>query len=312
MDAEGNTWTFAYDPVGNRTLRVNANGQSTTYQYYPDNQARRISYDNGTSVAFTYEPNNNRLSMVDPIGTSAWNYDPLNRVTTVNDSLERLLKYGYDAVGNRTSLSYPDGRTVNYGYYKNDWLQSLTDPENGVTSYRRDGVGNTTQIVNPNQTFTGIQYDKANRILQIANQSKKLNSGFKYEYNEVGQRTKIQASYAWRTKDAMTTTYHYDGLRRLVRSEDSDGAWNAYEYDRAGNSAQDIYSFGSTLHMVQDSFSHYGHMFVFGKFVPFNVLSQGERMLRHCIDKDTDNYDPDSRRDKKMEEKNSRTYSRLS
>ncbi len=235
VDAEGNTWTFQYDPVGNRTVRVDAKGQTTTYSYYLDDQVQQISYENGSFVAFTYDPNNNRLKMVDSIGTSTWNYDALNRVNEVNDSLHRILKYGYDAVGNRVNMTYPDGRTVNYGYYKNDWLQSLTDPENGVTSYRRDGVGNTTQILNPNETFTGIQYDKVNRILQIANQGKKLNSGFKYEYNEVGHRTRIEASHAWRSKGTLITDYSYDGLRRLVKSEDSEGDWNTYEYDRAGN-----------------------------------------------------------------------------
>lgn len=235
IDAEGNTWAYQYDPVGNRTLRTDANGNDTIYSYFPDDQLQKVSYYDGTSVSYSYDRNNNRTGTIDRIGTSAWSYDPLNRVTEVNDALGRVLKYGYDPVGNRTSLSYPDGRTAQYRYYKNDWLQSLTDPENGEITYRRDGVGMTTQILNPNETFSGIRYDKVNRILQIVNKGKKVNSAFKYSYNEVGHRTSIEATYAWRAKDALTTNYHYDGLRRLVRSEDSAGVWNDYAYDRAGN-----------------------------------------------------------------------------
>ncbi len=235
IDAEGNIWAYQYDPAGNRTVRLDANGHETSYSYYPDDQVQKIQYYDGTSVAYSYDPNNNRSGIVDHIGTSSWIYDALNRVTAVDDALGRKLAYGYDPVGNRVSLTYPDGRIAKYGYYKNDWLQSLTDPEQGLIGYRRDGVGMTTQILNPNETFSGIQYDKVNRILQIANKGKKVNSAFKYTYNEVGHRTSIEATYAWRTKDAFTTNYQYDGLRRLVRSEDSEEVWNTYEYDRAGN-----------------------------------------------------------------------------
>lgn len=235
IDALGNTWAYQYDAVGNRTLRVDAKGQRAEYAYYPDDQLQRVSYQNGATIAYTYDPNNNRVGMTDALGASAWTYDALNQVTAVKDALGRQLAMTYDHVGNRTSLTYPDGRAANYAYYKNDWLQALTDPEQGVITYRRDGVGMTTQIVNPNDTFTGMQYDKVNRVLQIANQGKKLNSGFKYAYDDAGQRVRVEASYAWRKPDKLTTDYTYDGLRRLVKSADSEGVWNTYAYDRAGN-----------------------------------------------------------------------------
>jgi YD repeat-containing protein len=72
-------------------------------------------------------------------------------------------------VGNRTSLTYADGRVVSSTYYRNDWLKSVTDPEGNVTRYTRDGVGQMTRTENPNSTVTEATYDKADRLLTLVN-----------------------------------------------------------------------------------------------------------------------------------------------
>jgi YD repeat-containing protein len=115
IDADFHVWQYEYDPVGNRTARIDANGFRTEYDYYPDNQLRQISYEmDGTTVLYFYDENNNQTMMVDHLGTTTWEYDELNRAMRVADAFGRVLLHGYDAVGNRTSLTYPDGRTVNY------------------------------------------------------------------------------------------------------------------------------------------------------------------------------------------------------
>lgn len=240
VDADFNVWQYGYDPVGNRTWRIDANQNRTDYTYYPDNQPETISYElDGTAVAYQYDENNNQVEMVDQLGPTTWVYDALNRVTDVNDALGRHLGYGYDAVGNRTSLTYHDGRVVQYSYYDNDWLQSAIDPENNVTSYERDGVGMMITTTNPNETITTATYDDVNRMLTLVNQevtgAQKTNSAFSYTYNEVGHRTEMVAEYGWRQPDVVTSTYSYDGLRRLIRDADSEGVWTDYTFDRVGN-----------------------------------------------------------------------------
>ena len=54
--------------------------------------------------------------MVDGVGTTTWTYDQLNRVTNVNDPFGDDVGYDYDAVGNRTELTYPDLKIVEYTY----------------------------------------------------------------------------------------------------------------------------------------------------------------------------------------------------
>ena len=239
-DADFNVWQYGYDAVGNRTWRIDANGNRTDTTYYPDNQPETISYAlDGTTVAYAYDENNNQVEMVDPLGTTTWVYDALNRVTDVDDAFGRTLVYGYDAVGNRTSLTYPDGRVVQYAYYDNDWLAAVTDPESNLTSYERDGVGLVITTTNPNETVSWATYDKANRLLTLINQevtgAQKTNSAFAYTYNDVGQRTEMMAEYGWRNPAVVTSSYTYDGLRRLIRDADSEGVWTDYTFDRVGN-----------------------------------------------------------------------------
>lgn len=235
----GNTWQYSYDPVGNLKTRLDANGALTRYSYYQDDLLAETAYPDGKTIRREYDPNHNLVRMTDSLGTSSWSYDALDRMTQATDALGRTLAYTYDPVGNQTALTYPDNRTVTYSYYKNNWLQSVTDPLAGVTRYERNGVGQVTLTTNPNDTVAEMSYDKANRLLTLVNWqttgAKKTISAFSYTLDEVGQRVRMDAEYGWRNPAQVSTTYTYDPLRRLVRTENNEGAWTAYTFDGVGN-----------------------------------------------------------------------------
>lgn len=239
VDPLKNAWNYTFDGVGNLKTRLDAKQQLTTYAYHPDNKLKSMTYPDGKSVSFDYDPNNNLIAMRDAIGLSSWVYDPLNRPTVVKDGFSRVLKNGYDAVGNRTEITYNDGGKVQYAYLKNNWLRSMTDPASNQTQYTRDGVGNITQIAYPNTVVSTIGYDAANRVLHIDHQqtsgAQKTIAAFDYTYNEVGHVTQIDSQYAWRKPSNLTEKYTYDGLHRLAGMQDSDGVVMGYTYDRVGN-----------------------------------------------------------------------------
>ncbi len=234
-----NVWRYTYDAVGNLESMLDANNALTRYSYYADDLLWQTEYPDGTAVTRTYDPNHNLVGMTDNLGTSSWVFDELDRMTSATDALGRTLAYGYDPVGNRTGITYPDSRTVAYSYYKNNWLKTVSDPLAGVTSYQRDGVGQVTLATNANDTVAEMAYDKADRLLTLVNRqtvgARKTISSFGYTYDEVGQRVKIDAEYGWRNPPTVSTTYAYDPLRRLTRTENNEGAWTGYTFDAAGN-----------------------------------------------------------------------------
>ena len=270
-DALGKTWDYTYDKTSNRTVRLNALRQRTTYTYAADDQLARIDYQDGSFVTYTYDENNNRLSVTNPLGTTLRSYDKLNRVTNETDALGRQTAFGYDAVGNRLTLTYPDGRVLTETYAANNWLAATIDPDGRTTSYERDVVGNVVRQVNPNSTVTEQSYDQADRLLTLVNRQiaqhdqdsdddptahdgpdagrlsadnadqddddahGAILSSFTYVYDEVGQRVEVTAVNEHEDGKTVVTDYTYDPLRRLVREETSDRNWITYRFDAVGN-----------------------------------------------------------------------------
>ena len=270
-DALGKTWDYTYDKTSNRTVRLNALRQRTTYTYAADDQLARIDYQDGSFVTYTYDENNNRLSVTNPLGTTLRSYDKLNRVMNETDALGRQTAFGYDAVGNRLTLTYPDGRVLTETYAANNWLAATIDPDGRTTSYERDVVGNVVRQVNPNSTVTEQSYDQADRLLTLVNRQiaqhdqdsdddptahdgpdagrlsadnadqddddahGAILSSFTYVYDEVGQRVEVTAVNEHEDGKTVVTDYTYDPLRRLVREETSDRNWITYRFDAVGN-----------------------------------------------------------------------------
>ncbi|MCP4375394.1 MAG: RHS repeat protein, partial [bacterium] len=232
-------WFYDHDPNQNVISRLDANGEETLYSYYDDNRLAAIDYPDDADVTYTYDENNNPLTMQDGLGTTSWDYDVLNRPTSITDSLGRTVDYTYDAV-NRRSVTYPDRRTVAYTYLDNDWMDTVTDPVGGVSQYTHDEAGRATRVEHPNNTYSTSSYDRANRLLEIANyqitrHGDDILSSFAYIYDAIGQRTQATKTYGWRNPSVVVENYTYDGLRRLTGVTDSEGMVAAYGYDRASN-----------------------------------------------------------------------------
>lgn len=232
----GNEWFYDYDPVQNLTYRQDANGETTLYSYFDDNQLDTIDYPDDPDVHYFYNENNNPTEMQDGLGTTFWVYDVLNRVTAVTDSLGREVEYEYDAI-NRRAITYPDGRTVDYTYLDNDWMETVADPVGGVSQYSYDVSGRVTGVAHPNNTYATYAYDRASRLLSLENfqDGGDVLSSFSYEYDLVGQRTQATMVYGWRNSDVVVEDYSYDGLRRLTGVTTDEGMVATYGYDRASN-----------------------------------------------------------------------------
>jgi YD repeat-containing protein len=191
-DALGHTTSYAYDGVGNRTALSDANGFTTFFTYDSVNRLTRINYPApDVDVDFTYDAAGNRVNM-DEDGDTDWAYDELNRVVSVETNLTGTVRYGYDAVGNRTSLTYPDGKLVSYDYDPVNRMTSVTDWGGQITSYGYDGAGRMTSVSLPNGVVSDYAYDDAGRLLSIFHQAgPQVLSSFEYTYDNVGNRVQV-------------------------------------------------------------------------------------------------------------------------
>lgn len=245
----GSRWAYRYDAVGNVVGRTDAKGVETRYEYDAERRLTRTTAPNH-AVALAYDPNNNLVRMVDGTGTTTAAYDALNRLTAIGRTEGILagtgLGYGYDPVGRRTSLTYPDGRAQTYAYDANGWLTSITDPRGGETRYTNNDVGLPVRIARPNATETLSTYDANNRTLEERHQasdgSGRVISRHRYTYDAVGNVVQANDGYGQGSQERQVTrNFAYDALNRLVRYgetpdfQPADVVREQYTYDAVGN-----------------------------------------------------------------------------
>lgn len=196
-DALNHEWVYAYDGVGNRTSLTDALGNTTIYNYDDANRLTGIIYPPPDSaVSFSYDWAGNRVAMSDGVGTTTWTYDELNRVTAVNDPFGDTVGYGYDAVGNRISLTYPEGKAVSYTYDAANRMTEVLDWDSQTTSYAYSAVNQLLTASLPNGVTSVSTYDAAGQVLNITHATATDTlSSFSYTYDPVGNRSQVVEYY---------------------------------------------------------------------------------------------------------------------
>jgi YD repeat-containing protein len=114
----GQLETTQYDAAGNLRYRTDFNGRMTEYQYDPLNRLRSRIPDatfGEPTVEWRYTLNGQRERMIDGHGTTIYTYDSRDRLET-KQSPEGTLTYGYDDIGNLTSMTSSNANGVAVTY----------------------------------------------------------------------------------------------------------------------------------------------------------------------------------------------------
>ena len=199
-DALSHTTLSAYDAIGNRLQTVDANGATINFQYDGLNRPILIDYPAPDSdVTYTYDNAGNQSTMSDGQGATQWDYDELNRPTSITDPLTGAVQYGYDVYGRRTSLTYPNNQQVSYLYDDAGRLSIVTDYDALTTTYTYDRGGRPASITRPNSVISSYQYNPAGQLASIThtNGTQTLSS-YQYSYDPNGNRSST-------TETALTT-----------------------------------------------------------------------------------------------------------
>ena len=251
------TTTFTYDANGNMLTKSVTDGTHTrtwTYTYNANGQVL-TSEDPDTNVTtLTYDTHGNVATSVDALShtTSFTSYnadgyllsmtDPNGLVTThTYDARERMLTsyaggyhttYVYDAAGNLTKVTVPNGSFLSYAYDAAHRLIKVTDALNNYTTYTLDAMGNRTAM-NVYDSSSNLKrthsytYDNVNRLA-----------------TDTGAVTGEVTSYTYDDQSNLltmtdplshVTTYTYDALNRRSTAEDALSHTTTTAYDANDN-----------------------------------------------------------------------------
>jgi len=191
---------YAYDANGNRTSLRKRDGSVLTYTYDALNRVsvkkvperlglatthtRDVYYGYDLQGHQTYARFDSNSDSSDGL-TNVW--DGLGRLTSTKqafDGSSRTLSYLYDADGNRTRVTFPDGNYVSYSYDGLD--RPLLIQRNAtatLASYTYDTAGRRIAFTSGSggAIATGYGYDGIGRVNVITN-TLPNNSSYSYDY----------------------------------------------------------------------------------------------------------------------------------
>lgn len=247
---------YAYDANGNRTSLRKRDGSVLTYTYDALNrvtskivpQRAGLPATDARSVYYSYDLQGHQLSaQFDTPGgegiTNSW--DTLGRLTSSTltmDGVARATSYLYDANGNRTRLTFPDGNFVTYDYDGLDRPYSIMrSGSTSIASYtydvkgRRDGFNGG---VSTSYAYDGI--DRLSTLTNTPNGNAGSANSYGFTYNpasQITQLTKSNTSFAFAGTYNVNRSYSANGLNQYTAAGTA-----SFTYDANGNLTSDSWT----------------------------------------------------------------------
>lgn len=253
-----------YDLNGNALTVTDANGNVTTNTYDALNRiliANIVhSNDSSKNVSKSYEYD--KMGRVQCVNINneqtLYLYDDLGRKIT-EESNTGFKGYYYEGISQNVS-SYFIGRNhqivyENISYTYDDEMRVVQVKESGnlTASYAYDENGNKISEILANGVVSTYSYNGCNKVTKIVTKSGKSDiSSYEYSYY-------LDGSDACKVRNENgtieTTSYDYDGLKRLTKESISNGKiadTYAYEYDDYGNRSKMVANGSEEYETVYD------------------------------------------------------------
>jgi RHS repeat-associated protein len=188
-DPLGHITSYTYDALGNQKTVTRPDTTVTQFDYDLVNRLTGIDYPSGTDpdVSFTYDALSEVTGIDDALGHTSWSYNLLGQPETITDPYFHTVAYQYDTFGNRTSLTYPGGRMINYQYNADGLLEEVLDGTTSLVAYNYDSADRLLSDTYANGVISNYSYDLSSQLTGI---SHTLNNQelahYKYTYNKAG------------------------------------------------------------------------------------------------------------------------------
>ena len=255
-DALGNEEYFRYDALGRTILKTDREGYRTEYEYTPDGKVKHIAYGDGTGVEMEYTALRQLCAVKDWLGETRIERDALGAPTEITDHKGRTVSYEWGSMGERRSITYPDGRKALYEYdglLRLQKMQIQRDAgESGSLSgislsgrtagrpeeinYKYDEMGRLSEKLLPEGMRTRWLYDERGQLRELVHEDRYgVLDRYQYEYDLMGNKTAITKERRGLKEESGRYEYGYDSLSRLASVSKDGDAIRAYAYDSFGN-----------------------------------------------------------------------------
>jgi YD repeat-containing protein len=183
---------MTYDGHGRMKTRhypVEDAGTNTTWSYNADDTIQMVIDPRGAITNFSYEAQRGLLTNISyqvPTGSTipvtpsvSFGYDALGNRTSMDTNGISNITYSYDSLSRMTSetVDFDDlteNFTIGYSYHLGGALKSITDPNNSTVNYTNDKTGRLTAVTGTawgeNTTgnyASGITYRAFGKLKQI-------------------------------------------------------------------------------------------------------------------------------------------------
>ncbi|MCL2820409.1 MAG: DUF6531 domain-containing protein [Oscillospiraceae bacterium] len=235
IDAFGNTETYSYDETGNVSSKLDKEGFLTKYAYNVTNQLEEVVYADGNSVKLSYNQLKQLTEVKDWLGITSIDVDELGRARKVTDHNGNEVQYTFGSEGERTGITYPDGKVAEYVYDDVLRLKSLTNSESKV-DYSYDLNGRLSDKVFSSGVSTKYSYNDMGLLSELAHSD---NDGildkYIYSYDNMVNKVGIEKQRRGLKEESGKYTYDYDALSRLIGVSKDGEQVKSFTYDAFGN-----------------------------------------------------------------------------
>lgn len=260
------------------TFDLNANPSTYTWETattysntnYSANLPKTYVDKMGFTFLYNYDYNLRRVTKVTYPNKGVFTATPnaFGKIASSTDEMGRKSTYTYDTNGNlltktlgSATATGPDGvvrderSTWRWSYNARGQIATTTDPNNNVTDYTYDSLGQLTKVTSPADVVGGpraettITFDGYGRITQKSTTS---DAGFKttnYFYDNRNRVTKI----TYGDGSAEKFTYGTSGTEanQIIRKTDRNCNVTTIAYDSSGRPAVHTYAAGTPEQMLE-------------------------------------------------------------
>jgi RHS repeat-associated protein len=181
----------------------------------------------GNQTSYAYDAVGNRITIMDRNShVTRYEYDPLNRLSTITDASGNQTNYAYDGVGNLITFIDVNEHRTTYEYDPLNRRTRTTDAVGNSTLSLYDAVGNQIAVIDENDNRWNYTYDELGRLT-----IKECPLGYETKYKYDAEGNLLESIDA----KNRTTYYQYDALNRQINMTNPVGYHTLYGYDGNGN-----------------------------------------------------------------------------